>query len=87
MEILIVQTIIMPSGNFIKLLGGFFMSNEKWLKEIQDRIEYRFRNQDLLLQAFTRRSYSEENGGSDNEILEFIGDRALDLAVTRILMR
>ena len=63
------------------------MSNEKWLKEIQDRIEYRFRNQDLLLQAFTRRSYSEENGGSDNEILEFIGDRALDLAVTRILMR
>ncbi len=63
------------------------MSNEKWLREIQDRIEYRFRNQDLLLQAFTRRSYSEENGGSDNEILEFIGDRALDLAVTRILMR
>ena len=61
--------------------------NEKWLKEVQDRIEYRFRNPDLLLQAFTRRSYSEENGGSDNEILEFIGDRALDLAVTRILMR
>ena len=61
--------------------------NEKWLKEVQDRIEYRFRNPDLLLQAFTRRSYSEENGGSDNEILEFIGDRALDLAVTKLLMK
>ena len=61
--------------------------NEKWLKEVQDRIGYRFRNPDLLLQAFTRRSYSEENGGSDNEILEFIGDRSLDLVVTRLLMR
>ncbi len=39
----------------------------------------------LLQQAFTRRSYSKENGGQDNENLEFVGDRALDFAVTKKL--
>ena len=63
------------------------MSNEELLNEVQNAIQYRFRNPDLLLQAFIRRSFSEENGGSDNEILEFIGDRALDMVVTRILMK
>lgn len=39
----------------------------------------------LLRQAFIRRSYSKENGGQNNEILEFIGDKALDLAVIKKL--
>ncbi|MDE6020083.1 MAG: hypothetical protein K2H01_03660, partial [Ruminococcus sp.] len=32
-----------------------------------------------------RRSYTEENGGENNEVLEFIGDKALDFAVVRLL--
>lgn len=56
------------------------------LKSIQKTIGYDFKNEDLLQQAFVRRSYSEENGGQNNEILEFIGDKALDLAVIRIMM-
>ena len=56
------------------------------VEKVCDTIGYRFSNQDLLLQAFTRRSYSEEMGGQNNEVLEFIGDKALDLAVIRILI-
>lgn len=54
--------------------------------KIQDVIGYEFENEDLLQQAFVRKSYSEENGGQNNEVLEFIGDKALDLAVIRLMM-
>lgn len=56
------------------------------LQTIQERIGYHFKNPDLLQQAFVRRSYAKENGGEDNEVLEFIGDRALDIIVVKILM-
>ena len=55
------------------------------LNYVQNHIDYRFKNADLLEQAFIRRSYSEENGGGDNEVLEFIGDKALDLMVVKFL--
>ncbi len=58
-------------------------SNE--LRFIQDQIGYDFKNPDLLEQAFTRRSYTEENGGENNEVLEFIGDKVLDFIVVKIL--
>lgn len=48
---------------------------------------YKFNNPALLQQAFTRRSYTEENGGQNNEVLEFIGDKALDIAVVRYLAK
>lgn len=48
---------------------------------------YKFKNPLLLQQAFTRKSYSEENGGENNEVLEFIGDKALDIAVVRYLVK
>lgn len=54
-------------------------------ERIQDMIGYEFNNQELLEQAFTRRSYSMENGGEDNEVLEFIGDAALNMVVVKIL--
>lgn len=52
---------------------------------IQDQIGYTFKNTDLLQQAFVRRSYSKENGGEDNEVLEFIGDKVLDFIVVKLL--
>lgn len=59
---------------------------EKLVREmVQGQIGYQFKNPDLLEQAFVRRSYTEENGGENNEILEFIGDKALDLAVVHLL--
>ena len=55
------------------------------IRFIQDQIGYEFSNPSLLQQAFTRRSYSAENGGENNEVLEFIGDKVLDLIVVKLL--
>lgn len=52
---------------------------------IQDQIGYNFQNIDLLQQTFVRRSYAKEHGGEDNEVLEFIGDKVLDLIVIKLL--
>ena len=56
------------------------------IRQIENTIGYSFRNKDLLQQAFIRKSYSQENGGQNNEVLEFIGDKALDFAVIRLMM-
>lgn len=73
----------MPSTtNYV--YGGIFME-KKDLTFIQDQIGYNFQNTDLLQQAFIRRSYSKEYGGEDNEVLEFIGDKVLDLIVVKLL--
>lgn len=57
----------------------FCYEKELVWKMVQEQIGYDFKNLDLLQQAFTRRSYTAENGGENNEVLEFIGDKALDL--------
>jgi len=59
--------------------------NNETLKFIQGQIGYVFKKSDLLQQAFVRRSYSKEEGGEDNEVLEFIGDKALDFIVVKLL--
>lgn len=55
-------------------------------KGIQKTIDYKFDNIDLLQQAFVRKSYSQECGGENNEVLEFIGDKVLDLIVIKVMM-
>ena len=50
----------------------------------------RFRDKDLLKQAFTHRSYLNENpesGLQHNERLEFLGDAVLELVVTEYLYK
>lgn len=77
---------ITPSYHFEKEeIGGFFVFDQERINDIQNMIRYTFKNQELLEQAFTRRSYSMENGGENNEILEFIGDAALNLVAVKIL--
>ena len=61
------------------------MEKQLLINMVQGQIGYTFKNPDLILQAFTRSSYASEHGGEDNEQLEFIGDKALDLAVVRLL--
>lgn len=51
---------------------------------IENQIGYPFINKDLLRQAFTRRSYSQEYGGENNEVLEFYGDKVLELIVGKL---
>ena len=54
----------------------------------EKKIRYDFKNTDLLQQAFTHRSYLNENrqpGREHNERLEFLGDAVLELVVTEFL--
>ena len=51
---------------------------------IENQIGHTFTNKKLLKQAFTRRSYSEEHGGENNEVLEFYGDKVLELVVGKL---
>ncbi len=60
---------------------------EKEIVFIQDQIGYVFANTDLLQQAFIRKSYSNEHGGQNNEVLEFIGDKVLDYVVVKLLCK
>lgn len=55
------------------------------IKTIEETIDYSFENWHLLQQAFIRKSFSKENGGENNEVLEFIGDKVLDLIVVQVL--
>lgn len=59
---------------------------QKELDVIQEKIGYKFKEQYLLTQAFTRSSYAQENQNrEDNEKLEFVGDKVLDFIVVKKL--
>ena len=58
------------------------------LNLIQKKIGYSFRNPNLLIQAFTRTSYSHEHPEwKDYQTLEFFGDSVLGYYVTRKLCK
>ncbi len=60
--------------------------DSKVIAEIEREIGYEFNCKEVLEQAFTRKSYTDEQrGGLNNEILEFYGDRVLDLIVVKEL--
>src|SRR3989344_9612343 len=57
-------------------------------KELQKNLGIKFKNTNLLKQAFVHRSYLNENPAFElhhNERLEFLGDAVLELAVTEYL--
>jgi ribonuclease-3 len=58
------------------------------LGKLQDRLDYHFRNIDLLLRAMIHRSFAYENQdvAVDNETFEFLGDSVLGLAVSHLLI-
>lgn len=58
------------------------------MRELEDRIGYRFKNQELLENALTHSSYSNENrsaGKVCNERLEFLGDAVVGFIVAGYL--
>jgi ribonuclease III len=56
---------------------------QKDLLGLQQRLGYQFKNQQLLQQALTHKSYAKEN----NERLEFVGDAVLGYLVGSLLYR
>lgn len=58
--------------------------------KLQEKLGIKFKNQDLLVQAFCHRSYLNENPSfylEHNERLEFLGDAVLELVVTEYLFQ
>ncbi len=68
------------------LEGG---AREGGLEELEERLEYRFQERGLLLQALSHRSFANEHQEEmlDNEVLEFLGDAVLGLVVSEMLYR
>jgi ribonuclease-3 len=63
---------------------------ERNFSQLQKKLGIKFKNEDLLKQAFVHRSYLNENpafGLGHNERLEFLGDAVLELAVTEYLYK
>lgn len=56
--------------------------------KLEEHLNFVFRDKGLLRQAFTHRSYLNENPGAGvghNERLEFLGDAVLELVITEVL--
>ncbi len=63
---------------------------EKDFLKLEKIIKVKFKNKDLLQQAFVHRSYLNEHPGfrlKHNERLEFLGDAVLELSVTEYLFK
>ena len=57
------------------------------IDECEKRIGYTFNDKMLLRRCFTHASYAYENGGNDNELLEFFGDAIIQFVVTEHLYK
>ena len=73
------------SDDVIEHLDLIKLSAKSPAGKIQQTIGYEFINENLLRQAFTRRSFGVEYGVADNEKLEFIGDAVIQQIVTRVI--
>lgn len=56
------------------------------LLALETRCGHTFHDRELLRTALTHRSWAHENGGGDNERLEFLGDAVLQICSTLALM-
>ena len=66
--------------------GGYRM--KELIKMIEDEYGIQFKNEMLLVEAFTHSSYVNEHRNlklKDNERIEFLGDAVLELTVSRFL--
>jgi len=64
-------------------------SYKSGIKRLCEKLGYKFKQPELLLEAFRHASYVNEQPDSnlkDNERLEFLGDAVLDLIISHILM-
>jgi ribonuclease-3 len=57
------------------------------LDQLQETLGYRFKDSALLQRCLTHVSFERKKSDGHNEVLEFLGDAVLDLAVSDLLMR
>ncbi|BAT72111.1 ribonuclease III [Thermosulfidibacter takaii ABI70S6] len=64
------------------MLASYLEKYEARLNDLQEKIGYRFREREILLQALIHRSFAKEEGiPQDNERLEFLGDAFINFVV------
>ena len=63
------------------------MKNSSEFEALQKELGYRFKDPSLLVRALTHVSYDRKKTGSNNEVLEFLGDAVLDLAISDLLIQ
>ena len=59
--------------------------DKKTLNLIQKKLNYKFKNKDLINKAFTHSSFAHGTDLKDNERFEFLGDSVLQLCTTNFL--
>ncbi len=57
------------------------------MKELQEKLNYRFKDKSLIITALTHSSFANEHRCQSNERLEFIGDSVLGMVVAMHLYR
>jgi ribonuclease III len=57
------------------------------LEALQKELGYNFKDPSLLLKALTHVSSDRKKTGGNNEVLEFLGDAVLDLAISDLLIQ
>jgi ribonuclease III len=85
----------MQGGDFMRKNSNdkemnLIRAKENQFKDFQDSIGINFKNEKLLMQAFTHSSYVNEHRKKpyeDNERLEFLGDAVLELTVSQFLYK
>jgi ribonuclease-3 len=60
---------------------------EEQLVQLERELGYSFSDASLLVRALTHVSYDREKSAGHNEVLEFLGDAVLDLAISDLLIR
>jgi ribonuclease III len=63
------------------------LTTDSQLNVLQKELGYRFKDPALLLRCLTHVSFDRQKSEGHNEVLEFLGDAVLDLAVSDLLMR
>jgi ribonuclease-3 len=63
------------------------VTNDTRISRLQKALGYDFKDPALLLRCLTHVSFERKQGESHNEVLEFLGDAVLDLAISDLLIR
>jgi ribonuclease III len=63
------------------------LKKEPQLTRLEKELGYSFSDTSLLVRALTHVSYNRAKSAGHNEVLEFLGDAVLDLAISDLLIR
>jgi ribonuclease-3 len=63
------------------------VKRESSLIQLQAELRYSFADASLLARCLTHISYERSHKDGHNEVLEFLGDAVLDLAISELLIR